>query len=147
MEITFNIIPCRWRISASRPSSWPCLSLSVDYEPWESAGGGGDHEEELLQMLGWPMLTIVLRKSIYSIFVELNLEIMFFQDAQGSVTTGRGRKSNMCVEDCERQGQPVGKLIRNGWLQKRTFPVRLRQMFDNSSKGSSTLASRNHNDP
>ncbi|CAK9083070.1 unnamed protein product [Durusdinium trenchii] len=30
-----------------RPLSWPCLSLSVDYEPWNSAEGS--HEEELLQ--------------------------------------------------------------------------------------------------
>eukprot|EP00435_Cladocopium_sp_Y103_P010902 s2108_g2.t2 len=32
-----------------RPRRWPCLSLSVDYEPWEAASSG-DHEHELWQI-------------------------------------------------------------------------------------------------
>lgn len=36
------------RETPCRPSSWPCLSLSVDYEPWEAASSG-DHEHELYQ--------------------------------------------------------------------------------------------------
>ena len=34
-----------------RIPDWPCFSLSVDYEPWESARSG-DYEHELWQMPG-----------------------------------------------------------------------------------------------
>ena len=34
-----------------RTPDWPCFSLSVDYEPWETARSG-DYEQELWQMPG-----------------------------------------------------------------------------------------------